>query len=95
MTTLDFQKCLEKGKLKSFPKGRTLVWKEVNLAEEDFKIAQESFEIGNYKWSTIQSYYSMFHSARALLYYQGYRERNHYCLIVAIRELYVNKNLLN
>ena len=37
----------------------------------------------------------MFHTARALLYHQGYRERSHYCLVVGIGELYVNKNLLN
>ena len=37
----------------------------------------------------------MFHAARALLYNQGYRERSHYCLVVGIRELYVNKNLLS
>jgi len=30
-----------------------------------------------------------------LLYNQGYRERSHYCLVIAIRELYVNKNLLS
>lgn len=37
----------------------------------------------------------MFHAARALLYSRGYRERSHYCLVVGIRELYVNKNLLS
>jgi len=37
----------------------------------------------------------MFHAARALLYNQGYRERSHYCLVLGIRELYVNKNLLS
>jgi uncharacterized protein (UPF0332 family) len=36
----------------------------------------------------------MFHSARALLYVKNLRERRHYCLIVAIKELYVVKKQL-
>ncbi|MCK4233738.1 hypothetical protein KAX75_04865 [candidate division WOR-3 bacterium] len=31
---------------------------------------------------------------RALLYAKNYRERSHYCLIVAMRTLYVEKKLL-
>ena len=32
----------------------------------------------------------MFHAARALLYAKGYREKSHYCLSVALLELYVD-----
>ena len=38
---------------------------------------------------------SMFHTARALLYAQGYREKSHFCLIEAIRSLYVEKGILS
>lgn len=44
--------------------------------------------IKNFKWATIQGYYSIFHSARALLYSKGYREKSHYALLVAIKELF-------
>jgi len=37
---------------------------------------------------------NMFHSARALLFAKNYRERSHYCLIVALRSLYVEMGLL-
>jgi len=37
----------------------------------------------------------MFHSARALIYSRGYRERSHYCLIIAIRALFVEESLLS
>ena len=56
---------------------------------------RESHERGSYKWATIQAYYSMFHSARSLIYSKGYRERSHYCLIIAVRTLFVNDGLLN
>lgn len=95
MNSLDFQKCLQNNKIKPFPKGKILVSKELEIARDDWKIAKESLAKKNYKWSTIQSYYSMFHAARALLYSRGYRERSHYCLVVGIRELYMNKNLLS
>jgi len=36
----------------------------------------------------------MFHLARALLYCNNLREKSHFCLIEAIRALYVDKGLL-
>lgn len=33
----------------------------------------------------------MFHSARALLYSKGFREKSHYALLIALRELFSNK----
>ncbi len=36
----------------------------------------------------------MFHTARALLYAQKYREKSHYCLIIAMEHLYVEKGLI-
>ena len=36
----------------------------------------------------------MFHAARALLYSKGYREKSHFCLRMALKNLFVNKNLL-
>lgn len=39
----------------------------------------------------MQGYYSMFHSARALVYSKGFREKSHYALFVALRELLRNQ----
>ena len=36
----------------------------------------------------------MYHSARALIFSRGYRERSHYCLYVALQELLVDRGLL-
>ncbi|MBI5966292.1 MAG: HEPN domain-containing protein, partial [Deltaproteobacteria bacterium] len=57
--------------------------------------SKESFERGNYKWATIQAYYSMFHTARGLIYAQKYREKSHYCLVIALERLYVERGLLD
>jgi uncharacterized protein (UPF0332 family) len=91
----EFQDCLKKKNIREFPQAKGFVSKELRQAEADCLSAVDSLERGNYKWSTIQSYYSMFHSARALLYSKGYRERSHYCVIIAMRALYVEKGLLS
>lgn len=92
---LEFEKCLQFKKIREFSRGKSLVNKELESAQSDLKSARETFKAKNYKWSTIQCYYSMFHSARALLYRENLREKSHGCLIVALRALYVNKNKLS
>lgn len=91
----EFQECLRKGKIQEFSRGKSLVEKELITAEKDLIDAKDSLEREKYKWATIQFYYSIFHSARALLYTKNYRERSHYCLIIALRALYVDKKLLS
>lgn len=94
MKTKEFEKCLERGKIKTFSKAKQLVFKELDLAKEDLKTAEESFEDKNYKWATIQAYYSMFHSARALIYQKGYREKSHFCLAEALKSFYISEGIL-
>ena len=89
-----YQNCLKKGKIKPFSRGKALVAKELETAAADLERAKKTYAEGDYKWATIQVYYAMFHSARALLYAKNLREHSHFCLIVAIKELYVtNKQL--
>jgi len=91
----DFKDCLKRGKIKEFSKAKSLIPKELDSAKSDLKTAQDSIKQKNYKWATIQAYYSMFHTARALIYSKGYREKSHYCLIVALRTLFVAEKLLD
>ena len=88
---IKFQNCLDRGLIRKFSRGPALAKKELKSAELDIDTAKESLRKENYKWATIQTYYSMFHSARALLYSRGYREKNHQCLIESIRNFYVDK----
>lgn len=91
----EFDECLKKRKITEFERAKGLVLKELGLADSDLKFANVSFKEENYKWATIQAYYSMFHSARALIYSKGYRERSHYCLNIAIRTLFVSEGKLS
>jgi len=89
----EFEGCLKSQKIKLFSRGKILADKELKVAVSDLGQAKITFKNDNYKWATIQCYYSMFHSARALLYIKNYRERSHHCLIVAIRALYVKEGM--
>lgn len=91
---LDFKRCLEKRWLTVMPEARYLVTKELKAAHSDLAEAQASYQREGYKWSTIQTYYAMFHAARALLYTHGVREKSHHCLAVAMRHLFVSQQLL-
>ena len=91
----EFQKAIEKKKIVRFTKAKVLVKKELKAAQDDLLEAKDRFINKRYKYATITAYYSMFHSARALLYAKGYREKSHYWLIVAMQSLYVEKGLLD
>lgn len=90
-----FKECLERGKIKNFSPGPRLIKKELRLAMEDLKSASKSLKEKNCRWGIIQAYYSMFHSARALLYSKKYRERSHFCLIESIRTLFCETGKLD
>ncbi len=92
--SLEYEGCLKRGKIKPFLRGKSLAPKELDTATYDLERARKTYEDGDYKWATIQVYYSMFHSARALLYAKNLREHSHYCLIAAIRTLYVETKQL-
>jgi len=91
---MTFEECLKRGRIKEFSQGKSLVQKELKTAEQDLADGNEGFERGKYKWTTIQSYYAMFHAARALLYVKNYREKSHHCLIIALQHLYIKTGKL-
>ena len=84
-----FDECLRAGRIRPFPDSKDLCKKELDVAKADLNTASHGLDEQRWKWSTIQAYYSMFHSARALLYSAGYREKSHYCLGIAIEALFV------
>jgi len=91
----EFKQCLENKKVVPFARGKSLVKKELSVAISDLSDAKAGYENERYKWSTIQGYYAMFHAARALIYSQGYREKSHYCLAVALRALFADEGKMD
>ena len=90
----EFETCLRRRDIATFQAAPSLVPKEVGQADHDLQAARNSWDDGECKWATIQAYYAMFHAARALLYAEGYREKSHFCLSVALLELYMDTGKL-
>jgi uncharacterized protein (UPF0332 family) len=91
----DFKECIKKRKIIPFPRAKSFVKKELSAAKDDLTEAMDRLEKGKYKYVTINSYYSTFHAARALLFSKGYRERSHYCLAVALEALFVETGIMS
>lgn len=87
----ELRQLLAERKLMKASISKGMIRKELQAASNDLRDSRDSLDERKFKWATIQAYYSMFHSARALLYSRGYRERSHHGLSVALRVLFGNQ----
>ena len=83
----DFYNCLRTGSIRSYSASKEEIIKEFSQADNDILRAKATLDVGDYKWSTIQAYYSMFHAARAILLVNGYREKSHKCVLYFLEHL--------
>lgn len=90
----EFDDCLKRKKIVRFPVARKLAARELDVAKADLAVSRQSLKQKNYKWATVQACYTMFHAARTLLFHKGYREKSHYCLILAMKAFYVSDGIL-
>lgn len=97
---MNIKTCIEKGFLVKSKKESELSGKELKEADYDFESAQRAFSEEDYKWCIVKCYYSMFHSAKSLLYQLGYMEKKHIAVIVVLEDLVKqgkieNKHIIN
>jgi len=84
---MDIQECLEKGYLAKEKVSQDLISKELKECNYDFNKAEKAFNDIDYKWAIVKSYYSMFHSAKAVCFNQGYREKRHFAVLIVLEDL--------
>jgi len=85
---------IKRGRIKENFYSKEMYEKEFKIGENDLKSAKESYELGNYKWATIQAYYAIFHAVRSLTFKAGYRESTHVALKQLFKQLYINNEIL-
>lgn len=61
------------------------------MAQHFIEEAKEQVEMGMYDTSLVASYTAMFHTARALMFKDGFKERNHYAIYLYIKNSYIDK----
>lgn len=91
----ELEKCIQERGLFKFPEAKYLAHDEFEEAKKDLIDAEKRLAEGSWKWATITGYYAMFHSARALLYKLGYREKTHYCLSIGLKVFYVDEGKIS
>ena len=84
---MDINSCIEKGFLIKAEPDFQLSDKEIKEAKYDLKSAEKAFEDEDYKWCIVKCYYSIFHSAKALLFRLGYIEKKHIAVVVVLEDL--------
>jgi len=90
----EFEKMLEERRIIKGKVTQEMIAKELKSAEYDLNKAKLSYDESDFKWAIVQAYYAMFHGIRALVYRKGYREKSHYALKIAFKELFVDAGML-
>ena len=94
MRRYDYEDCLREGLLRRIPPSLEMAEGSIEAAHRWLDEAEKGLRSGALNSSVLSSYLSMFHSARAMLFHDGFRERSHYCVARYLEERYVTRGLL-
>lgn len=90
----NYKECLEKGLLRKIPSSKDKAQRSIKKAEKWLEEAKKTFKSKAFASSVLASYIVMFHSARAILFYDGYRERSHACIARYLEGVHVKSKKL-
>lgn len=89
-----YKDCLEKRLLRKIPSSKDKGQRSIKKAEKWLEEAKKTFKGKAFDSSVLASYIVMFHSARAILFYDGYRERSHACIARYLEGVHVKSKKL-
>lgn len=75
-----YKDCVEKGLLRKIPASYDKATQSISKAEKWLDEANKTLSGKAFDSSVLASYMVMFHSARAILFHDGYREKSHACV---------------
>jgi len=90
----DFDDCIREGLLRSIPSSKEKADSSIRAATKWIEEAEKNLINETFNSSVLSSYLAMFHAARAILFFDGFREKSHYCIARYLEEKYVKKKLL-
>lgn len=82
------------GLLRDIPPSKDTAEGSMRAASKWLGEAEKDLRGGAFNSSVLSSYLAMFHSARALLFLDGWREKSHYCIARYLEEKYVKSGML-
>ena len=83
---MSVEDCLDRGLLRKGEVNIEETEHQLQIAKDYLKKAQKIFDAQVFDVCFLTAYISIFHSARALLYSKGYKERSHYCLFEFVND---------
>ncbi len=86
---MDIKECLDKNLLKKEMPDLSLSRKSLDTAKAKLERAKELLKLNIFDMAEINAYSAMFHSSRALLFRDGYREKSHYAIYIYLKEKYL------
>jgi len=89
----DCNDCFKRGLLRKVEPSENKGMESLKRAEDWINEASKNIDVSAYDSCIASSYMVMFHSARALLFRDGVREKSHFC-IARYLEKYVENDLL-
>lgn len=88
------EECFKKGELKKIEPNIQFAKQSILQAEHFLEESEELIDLGMKDMAFIALYNSSFHSARALLFRDGIKERSHYCVSKYVEEKYAGKEII-
>ncbi len=87
----NYYDCIKEKLLRKIPPSKEKAEGSVKTAYKWIEEAERNLNSKAFNSSVISSYLAMFHSARAILFFDGFREKSHYCIARYLEEKYVKK----
>ena len=89
-----YDDCIKENLLRIIPPSKQKAEESIKTAKKWLEEAEKGLENEAFNSSVMASYLAMFHAARSILFFDGYREKSHYCIARYLEENYTNKKLL-
>ena len=90
-----YNDCMREGLLRKIPPSKGKATQSLKKAREWLKEAKNSLKGGAFSSSILASYLVMFHAARTILFFDGFREKSHACVARYLEEKYVKTGKLD
>ena len=91
----NYNDCIKQGLLRKIPPSKDKAMQSLKKSQEWLKEAENSLKGDAFSSSILASYAVMFHAARAILFFDGFREKSHACVARYLEERYVKTDKLD
>ncbi|MFH1256806.1 MAG: HEPN domain-containing protein [Candidatus Diapherotrites archaeon] len=88
---MNVEECVREGLLVREKPDKEKSLSSIEMAEHKLDLAEKELEHEIFEDAIVNAYTSMFHSARALLFRDGFKERSHFAVYVYLKEKYSDK----